>query len=442
MLLLHTFWLMPLVIDSALMRHCFLPFLVNRNRTIWTQVANKNAVDELRSWVGKNIAETKVTTHIWPHKEAGTTVQVKALEEDSGVMAGFRSVFKAKHFDIMPIQGMNEIYVTAVGAKKEINSDAVFYTKHNDGPYWFLPFASCYRVLVGVTHNTMVRTRFNLQYPSNDRPIDLYDVLGFDYSRELHYIDHVPGAVNKERRTLVKLHYVVYPKGWHSYGKFVANLNTNYNTWARNNFLQTLHIDSVYDWVMAWWIWLTTIGNAIVEENVGWPNLVYVGVCYALGPTPFLILTSYRHYCIYITTFAFRSPPVAHGFFMRDVLFFKTLAVSQLAHRLLPMVELPKDLPGLLLALAGFSVTMLATAQLGLVRTYFGSELGFVKPKWVSGFPYNCIPHPMIVGQLFAYSCILAWWWDRISTENTLLVAAHMSFYTIHMVQEMLTSSY
>jgi hypothetical protein len=136
------------------------------------------------------------------------------------------------------VVGMNEIYVTAVGAKKDINSDAVFYTPHTDGPYWFLPGASLYRVLVGVTPNSMVRTRFNLQHSSQDQVVDMGQVLGFDYSRELHWIDHVPGAVNKERRSLIKLHYIVYPKGWAWYGRLCASLQTNYNTWARNNFLR------------------------------------------------------------------------------------------------------------------------------------------------------------------------------------------------------------
>lgn len=335
-----------------------------------------------------------------------------------------------------------QIYVTAVGAKKDINSDAVFYTKHNDGPYWFLPGASLYRVLVGVTPNRMVRTRFNLQHESQDKIVDMYDVLGFDYNRELHWIDHVPGVTNTERRSLVKLHFIVYPKGWHQYGKFCAQLNTNYNTWARNNFLQTLKVESSYDFVLAWWIWLTTIINATFEEKIGWSNLVYVLAAYALGSTPFLILTSFRHYCIYITTFTYRQPMVAHGEFMRDVLFFKTVAISHLSRRLLPMVELPKDAPGLLLVTAGFGITMLATARLGMIRTYFGSELGFVKPKWIEGFPYGVIPHPMIVGQIIAYSAVLYWWWDRISTENAILVAGHIGCYTTHMVQEMLTSSY
>ena len=128
-------------------------------------------------------------------------------------MAAFRKVFASHHFDIRPVVEMNEIYVTAVGAIQEITSDAVFYTPHTDGPYWWLPGASLYRVLVGVTPNKTVRTNFNLQHVSEAKTVDMYDTLGFDYNRELHWIDHVPGQVNAERRSLIKLHFIVYPKG-------------------------------------------------------------------------------------------------------------------------------------------------------------------------------------------------------------------------------------
>jgi hypothetical protein len=94
------------------------------------------------------------------------------------------------------------------------------------------------------------------------------------------------------------------------------------------------------------------------------------------------------------------------------------------------------------LAVVGFSITILATMQLGMVRTYFGSELGLVKPQWINGFPYNTIPHPMIVGQLFAYSTILLWFQDEMPLETVALVCGHMACYILHMVQEMLTSSY
>ena len=442
MLFVHTIWLLPLVIDSILMRWCFLPNVVSRNRTFFTQVSSRKAVENLRDWINTNVAQVKETTHVWPHDQEGTSGPVTALEDDAAIHAGFRTIFASKHFDVKPVVGMNEIYVTAVGAKKDINSDAVFYTPHTDGPYWFLPGASLYRVLVGVTPNRMVRTRFNLQHSSQDRVVDMYDVLGFDYSRELHWIDHVPGKTNDERRSLIKLHFIVYPKGWHGYGDFCAKLQTNYNTWARGNFLKTLRPDGVADFILAWWIWLTTWSNAIFEENVGWSNLVYILLSSALGPTAFLVLTSFRHYLIYMTTFDFRNPPVAHGYLMRDSKLFKSMAMAHLGRRLLPLVKLPHDLPGVLLVAIGFFITILATTRLGFVRTYFGSELGFVKPEWINGFPYGYIPHPMIVGQLIAFGSIIFWWRESLSSENLALLVAHMTFYTLHMVQEMLHSSY
>jgi hypothetical protein len=443
MLLIHTLWLMPLVIDAVLKRYCYIPTLfVSRNRNVVCQVASRKSVEQLRHWINENVPQKPETTHLWPHEHEGTDRPVQDLEQDASILAGFRKVFAAHHFDILPVVPMNEIYVTAVGAIREITSDAVFYTPHTDGPYWWLPGASLYRVLVGVTPNTMVRTRFNLQHVSQDTVVDMYDVLGFDYNRELHWIDHVPGQTNKERRSLIKLHFIVYPKGWHRYGKLCAHLNTSYNTWARNNFLRTLRPKNPWESSLAWWIWITTWCNAGFELHVGWSNLVYLAAARAMGPTAFLILTSFRHYGIYMATFAFRNPPVAHGTLMRDSKLYKTVALMHLSRRLLPLVEVPRDIPGVVLAAVGFSITILATMQLGMVRTYFGTELGFVKPEWISGFPYNAIPHPMIVGQLFAYSSILVWFKDVLPLETVALVCGHMACYSIHMMQELLTGVY
>jgi len=442
-LIVHTLWLMPLVIDCVLMRHLFLPKLfVSRNRNIFCKVASRKAVEDLREWINQEVPETPETTHLWPHKREGTDDPVTQLENDAAIMAAFRKVFASHHFDIRPVVEMNEIYVTAVGAIQEITSDAVFYTPHTDGPFWWLPGASLYRVLVGVTPNKTVRTNFNLQHVSEAKTVDMYDTLGFDYNRELHWIDHVPGQVNAERRSLIKLHFIVYPKGWHNYGKLCAYFNKSYNTWARGNFLSTLRPETLFEQLNAWCIFATTTSNAMFEMHIGWPNLTYVLAAYLLGDTPFLILTSFRHYCVYISTFAYRSPAVAHGFLMRDCKFYKTIALMHLSKRILPLVELPRDFVGIAMAIAGFSITILATMQLGMVRTYFGSELGFVKPSWITGFPYNTIPHPMIVGQLVGYSSILFWWKDQMPMETVYLIGAHMSFYIIHMFQEILTSSY
>lgn len=442
MLIIHSIWLMPLVIDSVLMRNCFLSWVPTRNRNIVCPVASRKAIEDLHAWIAKNVPESKETTHLWPHKQEETTGPTLQLEKDAGIYAAFRKVFAAKHFDVLPVQDMNEIYITAVGAKKEINSDAVFYMPHTDGPYWWLPGASLYRVLVGITPNKMVCTHFNLQHETQDQVLDQYGVVGFDYNRELHWIDHVPGVVNTERRSVLKLHFIVYPAGWHSYGKFCATLNSGYNTWARGNFVKTLRPAGIYEIAMAWWIWCTTFCNATFEEYFGWSNVVYVAFAYSLGPTAFLVLTSFRHYVVYMTTFAFREPMVAHGYLMRDAKLYKTMSMLHLAYRLLPMVQLPGDLPGLAIACAGFATTLLATSRLGMVRTYFGTELGFVKPCWIEGFPYGTIPHPMINGQIFAFVTILLWWRASLTPENTYLLIAHISFYTAHMLQEIFAGAY
>lgn len=113
MLVVHTLWLLPLVIDSILMRWCFLPNIVSRNRTFVTQASSQKAVQDVREWINANVAEVKETTHLWPHEHEGTSGPVKALEDDAAIYAAFRTVFGSQHFDVKPVIGMNEIYVTA-----------------------------------------------------------------------------------------------------------------------------------------------------------------------------------------------------------------------------------------------------------------------------------------------------------------------------------------
>ena len=54
----------------------------------------------------------------------------------------------------------------------------------------------------------------------------------------------------------------------------------------------------------------------------------------------------------------------------------------------------------LAMIVVGYALSMKATKALGLDRTYFGVELGFLAPKWIDEFPYGTIPHPMIVCQI------------------------------------------
>ncbi len=52
---------------------------------------------------------------------------------------------------------MNEVYISGPTRDDEqFNSDQIFYTKHVDGPYGFIPFCSVYRCIVGMDKNYMV----------------------------------------------------------------------------------------------------------------------------------------------------------------------------------------------------------------------------------------------------------------------------------------------
>lgn len=88
----------------------------------------------------------------------------------------------------------------------------------------------------------------------------------------------------------------------------------------------------------------------------------------------------------------------------------------------------------LTMIIAGSTVSTLASRALGVDGTYFGPELGFCEMKWVTAFPYSCVPHPMIVSQLVAFVGVhllpefrSAWPW---------LMPVHCALYVVVMVQE------
>jgi hypothetical protein len=68
--------------------------------------------------------------------------------------------------------------------------------------------------------------------------------------------------------------------------------------------------------------------------------------------------------------------------------------------------------------------------------TYFGIELGRVKADYgfVKSFPYNIIPHPMIVGQVVALLAM----YSIPHMRNTFpwLIPTHIALYLVHMFQE------
>ena len=135
---------------------------------------------------------------------------------------------------IETIDGMNEIYISAIGAG---GSDRVFETEHVDGPFFLLPYCHVYRCIVGITPNRTVLTYFPIQNESIC--IDHHEFVAFDYNRDIHVITTLPKQASDTPRITIKFHYISYPKFLPTcIVNFYKWMHTRYNQYMRFLFLQ------------------------------------------------------------------------------------------------------------------------------------------------------------------------------------------------------------
>ena len=420
MVVLHTIWEMPLVIDAVLMKNCFLSaLLVNRSRIFATRIANQSAVDDLRNWIATAVKKSRPVSLAFPRKEKGPP-GLRGLEKDAAIVTAFRNTFNPKNFDFRAVPYLHELHLAG-------DAGCLTSLAHIDGPFRYLPFVSIYRVCIGISDKQKTSVQFPLEHKSQNKDLGLYDAVGYDFNREVHSISD---------GSFVSLYYVVYPKGWRKYRDVCVFLvNSKRKAMSKTTLFQMSFI--------AMPLRLLSVLNAHWEKYIGWSNSVYVAAAYFLfGPTEFMVLTAFRHYAMYIATLAWREPTVAQGAFIRDARLFKLMSNIQIGICLYPYVVLSEDMVGLGIAALGGLVAFAATLRLGTERTYFGAELGFVPAKWIEGFPYGTIPHPMIMGQVFALGSILWWFWDKLSADDALFFLAHSVLYLVHCTQEILVSSY
>eukprot|EP00497_Spongosphaera_streptacantha_P000391 TRINITY_DN1243_c0_g1_i4.p1 TRINITY_DN1243_c0_g1~~TRINITY_DN1243_c0_g1_i4.p1 ORF type:complete len:583 (+),score=71.04 TRINITY_DN1243_c0_g1_i4:185-1933(+) len=404
----HSFYLLALVVDSV-SKHYDFSWLMPRNRVVLTKIKDKKSREDLvkvKDWVLDQKGLNPEHTSHWFNVDLPDNIhdEVQRITTASEITDAFYELFPRSKWQVEPVWGMNEVYVAS---KKGHGSDKVFYTKHIDGPWFFYPFASVYRCIVAVSKNSEIATLF----PEIDKKKVLTDgdVCGFDFSREIHWINTVDGKANQDddfRRICLKLHYVVYPKYFWWYGQALAYLTTCYNTAARQLFVSTLMPKTNLAEAASSLIVNTTLFAYGVQEYMGWTNVAYVLTCFWIGSkSDFrlrILMTSFVHYFKYLATYYYRED-VCFQRFKRDSLFFKTVALVQIAWYYLSGLPIrASTLFSLLLVFIGYGLSGMATTALGMDLTYFGAELGQVKPKQITKFPYDVCPHPMIVGQVIA----------------------------------------
>ena len=434
------------------------PWQFQRSKVCIVRLRNQQDLKDLaliRAWAMSKGPSKTTSTHWWYQAPNAETPSDQCLEktqkeafariaECETIQNMYRDVFGDNH-DIEVLEGMNEVYVSSPHTVKN-TSDEVFYTRHIDGPYYFVPFASCYRMIIGLDANEEITTKFPMV------PTELAaqngDVLAFDFHREVHYIEKNNGKVNEDFRIVLKVHHVVYPRWAIVFGKLLGLLSTRYNRAFRSLFLYTINPNGAFNRFAAWNVIFWTKVVHQLEEKFGYANIGYLAILATVAACTdykvFLLGSSFVHYCRYINTYYHRAN-VAYGNFKRDVLIYKTVALLQLfSLYLLAVTKNMTDMSALAsigkldlaMVIGGYALSVYTTAQLGVDGTYFGIELGFVKASknYVQKFPYGVIPHPMILSQcvamlgLYRNPAFQAAW--------PYLVPAHVCFYMTHMVQE------
>ena len=275
----------------------------------------------IRAWVIHQSPPVSTSSHWW-FKDLPLDIQNMFYEiaKDKRIIEMFRKSLGTGYIDLL--HDMNEIYVSPP-------SDTIFYKdfgrRHIDGPFFCIPFASCYRVIVGLDDNRDIMTTFNIIPESYI--IKTGDVVGFDYHRECHYISPIirgedaNSAKPVKHRVILKIHYCVYPHWAYGFGYILSKLSILYN--YLNN-INTLRVQSKYT---AKLIILSTQVYHDIEFYIGNYNIQYVSLLYYIASKThsdvFLFGTSFVHYLRWIDTDT--HGVIIDNIFRRDYYFYKFL---------------------------------------------------------------------------------------------------------------------
>lgn len=123
-----------------------------------THESRKGDLAEIRQWtMSQNPPET-TSSHWWFSDLPDAPRQAfDRVANASQINKMFRTLFSEKNYCLEVVEGMNEIYVSSPQREEEaMNSDHVFFARHVDGPFGFIPFVSVYRCIVGLDKNMKV----------------------------------------------------------------------------------------------------------------------------------------------------------------------------------------------------------------------------------------------------------------------------------------------
>ena len=318
----------------------YSPCKFQKSRVLYCKLNNETyLLDNIREWVIKQQPSLNTSTHWW-FKDLPQNINELFLHvsKNRKITDMFRKTFGSDYvIDIL--HDMNEIYVSPPSNNnknfQKNASDNIFYTRHIDGPFYYIPFASCYRVIIGLDNNRDIMTIFNIIPESYI--IKTGDVVGFDFHRECHYITPIirgnsetinnGNCGNDRYRVVLKIHYCVYPRWAVVFGFILSKLSIMYNNLFRDLFLFTLKPQSKSTKCLANIMILYTKVYHDIEYYIGNNNIQYISLLYYVSLNThynvFVFGSSFIHYLRWIDT-ADNNQKI-NILFTRDYNFYKFL---------------------------------------------------------------------------------------------------------------------
>ena len=314
----------------------YLPWNFQKSRIINCKLNNdNNSLILIREWVIKRKPSQYKLTHLWYNNlEPDIKDLFLNIVKNKKITEMFKNLL-GKDYIIDALHDMNEIYISPLSKNKKDISDNILYTRHIGGPFFYIPFASCYRVIVGIDDNKDIMSVFNLT--SEKYIIKSGDVVGFDFNRECHYItpiwykDSIEENNNKYR-IILKIHYCVYPYWAFVFGFILSKLSIMYNKLYKNFHLFTSH--NKYTKIITNIRLTYTKIYHDIEYYIGNNNICFILLLLYISKKThynvFLFGSSFIHYLRWIDTA--NNIGEINNILRRDYYFYKFIYMLQFIH--------------------------------------------------------------------------------------------------------------
>jgi hypothetical protein len=313
----------------------YLPWNFQKSRVINCKLNNdNNSLILIREWVIKQNLSQYILTHLW-YTDLEPNIKDLFLNiiKNKKIIDMFKNLL-GKDYIIDALYDMNEIYVSPLSNNTKDLSDNILYTRHIGGPFFYIPFASCYRVIIGIDDNRDIMTVFNLT--SEKYIIKTGDVIGFDFNRECHYITPIwykdsidKNNTNNKYRIILKIHYCVYPYWAVVFGFILSKLSIMYNKLYRNLYLFTFKHKYINKLINIRLIFTKVYHD--IEYYIGNNNICFILLLLYISKKTyynvFLFGSSFIHYLRWIDTA--NNIGEINNILRRDYYFYKFIYMLQ-----------------------------------------------------------------------------------------------------------------